>query len=151
MQLAELLLKDLPPRSGWEALPADDRERLKITELLWHLVEFHRRESKPVFWAKYERSEMTEEELYEDINCPATLERVGEPETVKQSLRFHYKFYTEQDTKISKGKKVFLAENIAVAPTIDEMDTDNGTVTLKISRRQLSDKLEAAELPARIS
>ena len=35
-------------------------ERLRVTELLAHLLEFHRREEKPVWWRRFDRMEMEE-------------------------------------------------------------------------------------------
>ncbi len=50
-----------------------DPERRRVAELLAWLLEFHWRESKPVWWRMFDRREMTEQELYEDADCLAGL------------------------------------------------------------------------------
>jgi hypothetical protein len=52
-------------------IPADrdaDPERWRVHELLSWFLEFHRRESKPISWARYERQAMTEQELVDDMS-----------------------------------------------------------------------------------
>lgn len=64
-ELAESLLAQIPPLT--DGSPAD-AERWRLQTLLAHVVEFHRREDKPVWWAMFDRHAMTEEELSEDLN-----------------------------------------------------------------------------------
>ena len=59
-----------------DGLPADrltwsDEDRVR--ELLFHLLSFHRRTDKPVWWALFERQQATEEELLDDIEALAGL------------------------------------------------------------------------------
>ena len=46
-----------------------DPERRRVQELLAWLLEFHWREAKPMFWRMFDRHEMTEQELVEDLDC----------------------------------------------------------------------------------
>ncbi|MBU6455865.1 MAG: ribonuclease H-like domain-containing protein, partial [Cyanobacteria bacterium REEB67] len=48
---------------------------MSVREILAYLLEFHWREAKPVFWAKYDRAAMTEDEMFEDVGCLAGLIR----------------------------------------------------------------------------
>jgi uncharacterized protein len=54
-------------------------------ELLAYLLDFHRREAKPAWWATFTRLDMTEEELIDDAECIGGLrrsrpaDREGEP------------------------------------------------------------------------
>ena len=54
-----------------------DCEQWRIHSLLAHLLEFHRREEKPSWWLRFERLAMTEQELFEDTDCLAELERTN--------------------------------------------------------------------------
>jgi hypothetical protein len=54
-----------------EGAPASD---LAWRELAGQLVDFHRREAKPEWWAMFNRQGMTEEELIDDAQCIGGLE-----------------------------------------------------------------------------
>ena len=51
-----------------------------------HLLDYHRREGKPVWWWFFERVEMTPEELLEDAESIGGLEPVGEPGAGDEAL-----------------------------------------------------------------
>ena len=75
-ELAEQLLQALPEDRS------DDPERWRIQELLAWLLEFHRRDSKPMWWKMFDRHEMNEDQLYDDLDCLAGLKRThggGDP------------------------------------------------------------------------
>lgn len=44
-------------------------------ELAWQLLDFHRREAKPQWWAMFDRIEKSDEDLLEDVECLAGLTR----------------------------------------------------------------------------
>ena len=55
----------------------------RLDELVGWLVEFHRREEKPMWWRMFERHEMTVEERLDDRDCLAGLVRtVGRPRRI---------------------------------------------------------------------
>lgn len=68
------LLNDLPD----DPLLWTSEHRLK--ELLFHLLGFHRRTEKPVWWALFARKDASEDELLEDLEAIAGLTLIGEPE-----------------------------------------------------------------------
>jgi uncharacterized protein len=145
-ELAEALLAALPPEDPADAVVI---ERRRVQQLLAWLVEFHRREDKPMWWRWFERQACTEDELRDDLDCLAGLVRVGEPEPVKRSLRFRYTFDPDQDTKLHAGSKVGLVPDIGVKPTIEDFDAE-GTLTIKVGTDTLKKRgLDA--LPARTS
>jgi predicted RecB family nuclease len=116
-------------------LPAEPAKR-RIHELLAHLLEFHWRESKPVFWAKYDRAEMTDEQLVEDSNCLGGLVRTKRaPEVFKQSLIYEYSFDPAQETKLDGDSKCFLAQDTTVGVTIHELNMDSGLVSIKLGKK----------------
>jgi uncharacterized protein len=63
-------------------------------ELAGQLIDFHRREAKPEWWAMFNRQDMTEEELIDDAECIGGLEpdpdRLPFPE--KRSIVYSFRF-----------------------------------------------------------
>jgi len=60
--LALAILAEIPD----ERPAGEEGERLRVKELLGHLLEFHRREEKPIWWRRFDRMEMQENELIDD-------------------------------------------------------------------------------------
>lgn len=146
-QLATQLLQQIPDAHTTRVEHAD---RWQIQELLAQLLEFHRREDKPVWWAMFDRAAMTEADLIEDLNCIGGLQRTKDkPEPIKRSLGFWYSFDPGQDTKLREGNTVFAAHDLSIKLTIEEFDAE-GRVLLKISQAALN-KLEGRALPDRMS
>ena len=125
------------------ALPEDrsgDPERWRLHELLAHLVCFHMREAKPVWWAMFERLQMSIEELAEDPDCLAGLERTATPSVVdKRSLVQEYRFDPEQDTKLHEGSKWMAVEDPKLKGVIHGFDAVNGLLELR-STKTLPDR-----------
>ena len=61
-------------------------------ELAAQLLDYHDRERKPVWWAFFDRIEMTPTELVEDAESIGRLELVGGPEPVKKSQAYVLSF-----------------------------------------------------------
>jgi len=101
----------------------------EIAELLAQLVEFHWREAKPVFWARYDRHAMTESELFEDASCLAGLTACGVPRRRKQSIIYEYSYDPDQDTKIDAGDSCFYAHDLRETIQVDSIA--DGRLTLK--------------------
>jgi len=124
------LAQELLRRAG------DDAESLDA--LLGYLAEFHRREDKPTWWAMYERAEMSEKELIEDLNCLGGLRRTSDaPVPIKRSTGFWYSFPADQDTKLSEGSSVRFSHDCYLCPTIEELDFDSGRVCLKVGNARI--------------
>ena len=147
MELARGLLDSIPES---EADRAAESERWRVRELLAHLLEFHRREEKPVWWAMFDRHDMTPEELYEDIHCLGRMVRADRaPEAIKRSTGFWYGFDPGQDTKISEGNSVYFAHDLDVRAGVEEM-TDDGELLLKLGPKALG-KLSGDTPPRNLS
>jgi predicted RecB family nuclease len=118
-------------------IPADrgsDPERWRLHELLSWFLEFHRRESKPIWWARYERHAMTEQELVEDPECLGGLVRTGRrPEKIKRSYGYEYRFNADQETKLRHGSKCIFAHDLTRRATIEAFDSVAGLLVLKFS------------------
>ena len=113
----------------------DDVEPDSVQATLGWLLEFHRRESKPVFWKMFQRQTMNEEELYEDLDCLASVVRTDiPPETVKRSLVYEYSFDPDQDTKLHKGSKCMLADDTDTNLVIYDFDRAAGRVFFKVAK-----------------
>src|SRR3989441_485825 len=98
-------------------------ERWRVRELLAWLVEFYRRENRPVWWAMFDRHEMTEDELYDDADCLARLVRTNRPaEPIKKSRLFEYEFDPDQDTKFHEGSKCYFAHDLKIHATVEHFD-----------------------------
>ncbi len=127
--LAQDLLAQLP----------HDQEQARLQTILAQLLEFHWREARPVFWAKYDRREMTEQQLIDDPNCLGALTRSNTPSTTIQKSRgFEYRFDPAQDTKMDVGAKCFFAHDLARKAAINSLDNEAGLVTIKMGAKQLS-------------
>jgi uncharacterized protein len=75
-------------------------------EVAAHLLDYHAREAKPVWWAFFDRLERTVEELVEDPESVGGLVQVGEPEWVtKRSRAFEFTF-PAQELKLRVGQEV---------------------------------------------
>ncbi|MBA3345917.1 MAG: AAA family ATPase [Gemmatimonadales bacterium] len=117
-----------------------DPEAARLDQLVGWLVEFHRREEKPMWWRKFERSEMTIEERYDDRDCLAALTRTETPASrIKRSLGLEYRYDAAQETKLRPGDKCWAA-GTELRAEIVRMDEDAGLVELKAGK-PLPDRL----------
>ena len=110
-----------------EALLAREDETLALAA---QLLDYHNRERKPVWWAFFDRIEMTSEELIEDADSIGGLEPVGEPVPEKLSLAHTFRFPV-QEHKIGRGQNVIDPATGAGAGEILELDPDARTLVLK--------------------
>ncbi len=125
--LAERLISDVA--SG----AIVDSEHRRIQELLAWLLEFHWREARPVFWRKFDRREMTERELVDDLDCLGAMQRTGKPpDKDKRSLVYQYTFDPDQDTKLEAGSGCFFAHDLAINTSIASIDREKGLVEIKL-------------------
>lgn len=89
-----------------EGVPESERP---WRELVGHLLEFHRRELKPQWWAKFSRLDMSNEELVEDAECigKCQLDKNVAPRKLSErdrSLAYEYTF-PPQDFKMRVGTR----------------------------------------------
>src|SRR5207302_6881543 len=73
------------------------------TWLMAQLLDWHRREDKPEWWAHFARLELSDEEQVEDPDSIGELEYEGVAGTVGRSLVHRYRFRTGQDHTVSVG------------------------------------------------
>ncbi|MEO8480453.1 MAG: TM0106 family RecB-like putative nuclease, partial [Gemmatimonadota bacterium] len=129
---AEALAQELIAR----AVTLEGEER-RVTELLAWLLEFHRRDDKPMWWRFFDRLTKDEVELHEDADCLAGLVRTSrEPWPEKQSFVYEYQFDPEQETKLHEGSKVHVMSGELMKSVIESVDPVLGLLTMKIGKKR---------------
>jgi predicted RecB family nuclease len=136
----EKIEKLLPPNAQlaeamWHELEQGNvsDDRIADHKLLTGLLEFHWREARPVFWRRYERREMTHEELADDLDCLGNLERTAKPPTpLKRSMQYEYAYSPEQDTKLYVGAECLFSRDLTVETTIASLEPAKGRVDIKL-------------------
>ena len=112
--------------------------------LVGHLLDFHRREAKPTWWAMFSRQHMAEEDLIDDAECIGALRRTKgvPPRPDKRSTIYTFDF-PAQDFKIRAGDEPLRTESLEPAGTIVELDEAAGRISLKLgpSRTPLPNSL----------
>jgi uncharacterized protein len=109
-----------------------------VRELAGHLLDFHRREDKPVWWAMFERANTATDDLVEDPECLAdlVLDTSVPPEPVARSHAYTFSF-PHQETKLRAGaNQIMVAEDLQDAGEILDLDEDAGRLKLKRSGKQ---------------
>ena len=121
-------------RLSQDLLQAAERESCAAKSVIAHVVEFHRRESKPAWWRYFERLTMSEAELYDDLDCLAGLVRTDTPpEPVKRSLLYEYRFDPAQASTLLPGSCLSAAqpgENVQ----LESVDRRRGLATIKAGK-----------------
>jgi uncharacterized protein len=111
------------------ACPPDD---LAWRELLAALLEFHRREAKPAWWAQFARAEMSEDKLIDDAECIGGLRSDGRPPRPdKRSLVYGFTF-PSQDLKMRLGDQPVRPGSLESAGEIVALDEEARTIELKL-------------------
>lgn len=114
------------------------------TATLANLLEFHRREVKPVHWAMFDRQYRPEEDLIDDAECLGGLHDVGvSPAPIKQSFIYTFGF-PAQDFKLREDDQPLLSETLLPAGEVVGIDE-------KTRRIQLKRGKNGNALPARFS
>lgn len=106
-----------------------------VRVLTFQLLDFHRRADKPIWWQMFSRRDMTTEELLEDIESLAGLQRTSTPrEPIKRSFLYEYRF-EPQETKLRTGSKGLVAETQA-SIELHHLDFDLGLATFKATEEK---------------
>jgi predicted RecB family nuclease len=131
---------------------AELRERLLATGdpvlgLAGELLEYHRREAKPVWWWYFRRCEETPEELVEDSESIGALEPDGsEPVDDAKSLVHGFRFPVQQH-KLDPGDGVHDPVERWYAGEITELDSVAGTLKLRRGPKLAETPLPTALIP----
>jgi predicted RecB family nuclease len=124
------------------ALLAGERAEEGWRQLLVDLLEFHRRESKPAWWAVFSRQDLAYPELLEDAECLAglTADHTKPPRPDKRSMIHSFRF-PAQDFKLKIGDSPKRAGSLEPAGEVITIDEDALSIELKLgpSRSQIAD------------
>ncbi|HRI04910.1 MAG TPA: TM0106 family RecB-like putative nuclease [Pyrinomonadaceae bacterium] len=114
----------------------------EISMVLADLVDFHRREEKPMWWRMFDRADATPEELRDDNGCIEGVETVGTPTPEKLSLVQSYRFDPAQECKLAGDGKsqVMFTHDLDAKITLFELDLAAGELKLKLSKKGLDEK-----------
>lgn len=115
-----------------------------LSATLADVIDFHRREQKPMWWRMFDRTEATDEELRDDSGCIQGVTAVGTPVTEKLSLVQSYSFDPSQECKLKIDDKVMFAHSIDGKFTLVDLDLEAGTLKLKMSKKALDEKFEGS-------
>jgi uncharacterized protein len=127
--MASAMLDEVPH------VPGVDAEHWRVHQMLAHVLEFHRREDKPIWWAFFDRSASTDAELEEDPDCLAGLERTETPPVpVKQSLEYEYQFNPEQETRLGEGAPCYYSHDLETRVKIEHVDFECGLLTFRLHK-----------------
>jgi predicted RecB family nuclease len=132
----------LEERARLEAELLEDAQEGEPRWLLAQLLEYHRREEKPQWWAYFNNLQLDPEELFESTECIGGLELAADPVPVKKSLEYTLRF-PPQEHKIGAA---------AVDPATErrypvKVDEERGCVTLRRSVELEEESLPAALIP----
>ncbi len=109
------------------------KEQKTLSELFAYLLEFYNREEKPIWWAMFDRHNMTEDQLIDDPNSLGGLEQTKTPvQLVKNSYLYEYCFDPAQDTKIKSGSRCYYAHDLKTRANIVKINIEDGLVQIKI-------------------
>jgi predicted RecB family nuclease len=141
------------PVPEWKADRVELREALLATGdetagLAAQLLDYHDRERKPVWWAFFDRMEMTPQELVEDADSIGRLQPTGKSEPVLRSIAYEFT-YPAQEHKIGQGQDVRDRATGKKAGEILELNRDTRTVQLKRGPSLKDVPLPEALIPGR--
>jgi AAA domain len=120
-----------------------------ISTVLGDLIDFHRREDKPVFWRMFDRDTFTAAELRDDPCCVEGIRAVGAPIICKRSLIQTYRYDPSQDCKLQAGDdcEVMFCGALETSFTLVEIDHDHGELRLRKGLKSLTSQCNG-EFPA---
>ncbi len=117
-----------------------------ISRHLADLIDFHRREEKPIWWRMFDRRDASDAELRDDSGCIQGVQAIGEPTPIARSLLQKYKFDPAQECKLSSGDRstVMFTHNISAKPNLHELDISKGILALKMGTAALNNNFEGS-------
>ena len=106
----------------------------RVRELLFHLLQFHRRADKPSWWELFARQSASDEELLNDLHALAGLTQSRSPQKHGDTTKYWYRF-PEQDSKLKTG------DHCTITSTMEEVSN----VFIDEDRLEVSFESEADE------
>jgi len=132
-----------PKRRDWEIEYEEYRKRLgafrenppAVKERLVHLLEFHNREAKSLWWGFFDRQSKSEDELIEDAECVGGMRLGAPPVSEKRSLIYTYRF-PPQEYKLRAKSEVYDVAKMKGIGRIVHIDEDARRIQIKRGARK---------------
>lgn len=121
----------------------------EISLILADVLDFHRRDDKPMWWRMFDRAVSTPEELRDDSGCIEGVTAEGYPAKEKSSLVQTYRFDPRQECKLAGGdkKRVMFTHDINAKLNLPYLDIETGVLKLKLAERSLKEKFDGVFPP----
>lgn len=117
-----------------------------LSAVLADVLDYHRREDKPMWWRMFDRAVATAEELRDDSGCIEGVGIDGVAVKEKRSLVQAYRFDSDQECKLSHGEKkqVMFTHDLKTKFNLPFLDADNGVLKLKLGESTLKERFDGA-------
>jgi uncharacterized protein len=109
--------------------PAEQKEEQNARYVLAHLLEWHRRENKSVWWQYFEYCDMTDDQLREDRTCIGGLTYEGVSRKVARSFVHRYRF-PPQDHALDRALEIHDPRTQNPAGKLVSVDDVEGIIEL---------------------
>lgn len=153
---ARLILRDkLLQRAELEE--KNDLDDSKLTEMFAWLLDFVRRQNKPVWWRLFERMGLTDIELVDDLDCIAMCQRTDrEPFLLTKRTKipaYEYSFDSNQEFKPPKTKSsMWISGHDDTKVTFIAINDEDGLITVqsKETPPEIASFIPADVVPAKV-
>ena len=143
-----------PPRRG-EAVETEPDEHIALRArlhahagphalLLAHLLDYHRREAKPEWWAYFQRKKKSLDELLVDTEAVAYLTPANDPPVVRNQSLIYTLEYPAQEFKLKVDTGVEGPQGEGPVGTIDWIDASRGRLGLRRAKKRSTEALPTA-------
>jgi uncharacterized protein len=146
------------PRHDRARGPADERpgpddRRVRDSDdgpgpVLRHLLDYHRREAKPEWWAYFERTKKSLDELLEDADAIAYLTPTDDPIVEVRKSVVHTLAFPDQEFKLKPDTAVDGPLSTGAVGTIEWIDAARGKLGLRRGVKRKDDPLPRAVIAA---
>lgn len=137
-------LRDRLLEQALEYSTSDPKKEALIFNLAW-ILEFHRREAKPVFWRLFERLSLSHVELFDDLDCLASCKRTRQgafkPTSKARNLAYEFQFDPAQEFKGASNSFYLLGlkdedgKNLKATYLEEFSDLQNGKIVLQMKQK----------------
>jgi uncharacterized protein len=111
---------------------------------LAHLLDYHRREAKPEWWAYFARRKKSADELLDDTEAIAYLTPAAEPPATKQQSLVYTMAFRAQEFKLKADADVEAPLGAGRAGTIEWLDAGAARLGLRRGKRRAGEPLPVA-------
>lgn len=115
-----------------------------VSLVLTDLIEFHRREQKPMWWRMFDRAKASSDELIDDPGCIQGVRAVESPTIEKKSFVQTYEFDPTQACKLEGDDGLIFTHDLQVKYKLPAIDLLKGELRLKIGQKTLLNKCGGA-------